>query len=59
MKDDIVRTPEPDRLAAEVVDLHPVPAPAGVVLGIVRELRPTAFVAGWPPPSDSDDPNAA
>jgi len=50
----VVIPPKPDLTIAEVVDLRPKPIPS-VVIGVVKEMRPTAFVAGWPPPSDDDD----
>jgi len=50
----VVIPPKPDLTIAEVVDLRTKPIPS-VVIGVVKEMRPTAFVAGWPPPSDDDD----
>jgi hypothetical protein len=50
----VVIPPKPDLPIAEVINLRPKPVPS-VVIGVVREMRPTAFVAGWPPPEPDDD----
>lgn len=54
----IVVPPKPDLPPPVVVDIAPKAPPSGMVIGVVREMRPSTF-CGWPPPSDDDDPSAA